>query len=313
MYSVKQLDFAHLSSAVLKDYRNMLDHRFWTYLKSHVDKNIIVLGITKDAIPIGIASGEIYQDIDYIPNSPKRGEIFQLYLKPNESDPEMIENVIAYLENFFKQANCFVINFFLENSAVIQSILEKRGWKGPRNYMANYIFDAPSFHPDWFEQILKTPWPEGYSVFKWKDIKRSDWEAIKLQEKNQVFSHEISPFNVYSGPMENLNSLGLKYLDEVIGWVITHRIKDTIRYTALFIQTPFQMRGLSIKLLAEAIKLQQHSPIAKASMEINLRGVESSWLTFIAKYLEPYSEEKHVELEYWLELKKTNMNRIPVL
>lgn len=304
MFIVKQLDFQHLSSAVLKNYKPMLDERYWRYLKSHADPKIIVIGITKDDDPVGIAAGEIFEDLYYLKKSPRRGEIFQLHLNPDCIHPKLINEILEQLETFFKKSKCVIINFTLDKFPELESVMTNRGWKGPRYHTLKYTFDSPSFTPDWFNQMIKTPLPEGYQIFKWSTIKKGDWEAVKKQEKAGVFPYEVSPFHVYSGPVENLNSLGLKYQDEVIGWVITHRIKSTIRYTSLFLQPAFQKRGLSVKLLAEAIKLQQNSQFPEALMEINLRLIDSSWRQFIEKYLKPYAASKKIELEYWLELQK---------
>jgi hypothetical protein len=51
--------------------------------------------------------------------------------------------------------------------------------------------------------------------------------------------------------------LGLRYKDQVVGWMITHRVaEDTIRYTKMFVRKDLQSLGRAISLLAKAIKLQ---------------------------------------------------------
>jgi hypothetical protein len=57
--------------------------------------------------------------------------------------------------------------------------------------------------------------------------------------------------------MEPLNSLGLRGMDGVVGWVITHRIAPaTVRYTALFVDERVRRLGHGIALLAEAMRRQ---------------------------------------------------------
>jgi hypothetical protein len=304
VYIIKQLDFAHLSSAVLKDYRAMLDERNWRYLKNNSDPNIIVLGVLKDDVPIGIASGEVFKDLEIFQRASARGEIYQIFIKPEEINSVLINDLLNQLEQFFKSANCVAVSVIITPSEITESVLKERGWIGPRSHVATYHFDAPSFTAPWYETIFKIPLPEGFEIFKWKDIKKSEWEAVKTQAKQGILSEEINPLNIYAGPVETLNSLGLRYHNEIIGWIITHRVKNALRYTSFFIQPAFQKLGLAPRLLAESMKLQQKSPIKVAMMEINMRLVEPSWLRFIDKHLAPYSQSIHSEIQYWLELKK---------
>jgi lantibiotic modifying enzyme len=72
-----------------------------------------------------------------------------------------------------------------------------------------------------------------------------DWEA------------GLDPFLEGQPPFESFNSLGLRYQDEVVGWIITKRAAPgIIRYDRLFVQQQFRKTARAVALLAESIRRQ---------------------------------------------------------
>jgi hypothetical protein len=89
------------------------------------------------------------------------------------------------------------------------------------------------------------------------ELTNQERESIQEQQATSPWYPEIlSPWSDEE-IIEPLNSLGLRYKDQVVGWMITHRVaEDTIRYTKMFVRKDLQSLGRAISLLAKAIKLQ---------------------------------------------------------
>jgi hypothetical protein len=85
----------------------------------------------------------------------------------------------------------------------------------------------------------------------------------------------------------------LRYRGEVIGWIVTHTFPDNpkaILYSSLYIDSDHQFKGLSIRLLQEAILTQQRHPeFTGAYCEINMELSEPNWTRFLERRLIPYS------------------------
>jgi hypothetical protein len=102
--------------------------------------------------------------------------------------------------------------------------------------------------------------PSGYTSFPWVELTLQERELIQKQQAISPWYPEIlSPFKEEEA-IEPLNSLGLRYQNQVVGWMITHRVAaDTVRYTKLFVREDLQPLGRAISLLSAAIKLQLES------------------------------------------------------
>ena len=81
---------------------------------------------------------------------------------------------------------------------------------------------------------------------------------------------KFTPFT-QEDKIEPLNSLGLRYKDKVIGWMINHRIApDTIRYTQMYVHPDYQPLSRSILFLAKAIEIHSREvkEVPKATFRV---------------------------------------------
>lgn len=69
-----------------------------------------------------------------------------------------------------------------------------------------------------------------FTFFPWQEITPEERLNLQKQQETSLWiPDELSPFK-HEENLEPLNSLGLRYEGEVVGWVITHRLSpDTIR------------------------------------------------------------------------------------
>jgi len=285
-----QLTFQRLTLSALDDhvrskYEQMTAPENRCYLQEGVESSYFAVGALMDGVPIGL--GLARQD------SGRRAAFESLYVSPEfQGGNESIgEKLLEELEKEAKKDNYYIASFLYPTDSptrvFFERILNNRGWIKPHTYIKNYFFNCLEFHPPWFEKAI--PFPAGYNEFSWSDLTPEEKQKILHQIDEGIVPEQVSPFTKQEP--EPINSLGLRYQGEVIGWMITHRSQpDTIRYSALFVQRAYQYRGVAIHLLVNAILLQQQAGVPRSLFEVNLYQIDYNWLQFVKRRLAPYAQ-----------------------
>jgi GNAT superfamily N-acetyltransferase len=129
--------------------------------------------------------------------------------------------------------------------------------------------------------------PADMEIFLWQEI--TSKERLVIEQTQSVKSwikEQLYPFK-HEESFEPLNSLGLRYQGEVVGWVLTKRLDvDTIAYNCMFVRKDLQRMGRGIALFVEAIKRQNMANIPKGIWEVNQKN--DLMIRFINKYMLPY-------------------------
>lgn len=168
-------------------------------------------------------------------------------------------------------------------------------WKGPILYFTLYHFQVQEFHPPWFER--DHPFSKEYSLFPWDELTPHEKETIEHHLSQGRFLRTMDPFEHEAEP---LNSFGLRYRGEVVGWIITHRVNaETIAYSKLFVDLEHRHKGEVIKLLIKSIKAQQNSPVPYALFKVNHLKTGKRWREFIEKRLTPFARSIRHEFILW--------------
>ena len=254
----------------------------------------IALGLEKNGIPIGLALASVYEDLDY-------ADIHTINTDIHYKKPEIFENFIPEIENtlFSRGANYIIYRFFHNHpqAGTLAPILEAREWSPPKLVMVRFFYDAQAFNPPWYD---RPPYlPSGYKEFKWTTIRKSELEEIKEDYKKGHFTAQVSPFQD-AEIIEPINSIGLRYKNRVIGWMICHRIAhDTIRYTAFYVKPEFTFKGYPIRLLVDSMKLHQKSSVKWALFELNIQDSPETWTNFVFKRLAPLAQAQVQVFETW--------------
>jgi GNAT superfamily N-acetyltransferase len=252
-----------LNSSTAINYNNLTFAYLQPFLKD-LSKypSIIAIGCARSGYPIGLAIASVikYQDGDV------SAELLSIFVSNDYRSCGVGTALLTAIENELYQIDCrriiLVYRTGKPTTPALEHILKKCHWSLPQTQLLickatlNSIIDAPWIH--------RYTLPAVFSTFLWSELTHD--ERIAIQNKQEVekwYPESLSPFQE-SQIIEPLNSLGLRYNGEVVGWMITHRLAtDTIRYTALFVTEEFQKMGRAISLLAEAIHLQNNSNIPK--------------------------------------------------
>ncbi|WP_068467223.1 GNAT family N-acetyltransferase [Candidatus Protochlamydia phocaeensis] len=242
---------------------------------------------------VGLALAEIY----YLNQT---AQLFSLFVEEAHRRQGIGLAIFRFLqESLVQEEAVHAIGFEYEKQAphaeALEKILAHVGWMRPKVYLVRCHFDAYAFNPPWIRSSFR--FPPDLTLFKWSELTEREREQILYRQEQGRFLPYLSPFreeNIIDYP----TSIGLRRNDQIIGWSITHRIDpQTIRYTALYIDSSFLLSGYGIRLLVESIRLHKQLPIPRALFEVNVEEIDPSWLFFVKKRLIPYTDK--VERMKW--------------
>ncbi|MEH2382710.1 MAG: GNAT family N-acetyltransferase [Nostoc sp.] len=223
-----------------------------------IEKSIIAIAASDLDQPLGLVIAEIRQD-------DQSGEVHSIFVEPTHRSTGIGTALLTRLEAEVVKRGCTKIEMVYTTgkptTPALERLLQKCNWTSPQTRMLLCKGDA--------QTIMEAKWmkrysylPAGYSIFPWLEITDQERQAIQKQQEVQPWiPKDLIPFQ-YEKKLEPLNSLGLRYQGQVVGWLINHRLSlDTIRYTCAFVREDLQKMGRVISLFSEAGKRQVQEKI----------------------------------------------------
>ncbi|MEB3831895.1 GNAT family N-acetyltransferase [Phormidium sp. CCY1219] len=229
---------------------------------------------------VGFVLAELMPDVT-------RAEVLSFFVKPNYRRQGLGTQLMRYMEIALTKLSC--AELFLKyrvtslTDSALEPILHQQSWQPPET---EFVLTKTTA-----EKLRSAPWvykyclPQQFTVFPWTELTKAEKARIVQRKK---YPDALSPFTE-DGPLEPINSVGLRYQGEVIGWAIAHRIApDTIRYSSMFVEEPFQKLGRGFALLTEAVRRQLTAdiPYFTAAVASNNIGM----LRCVDRYFKPYAE-----------------------
>lgn len=279
------LDLASIDKELQKTLKPLIpDAKFHCYLKNSnpfaaSQASLLAVAAFEHEKPIGLVLGYFLPFLNY-------SEIDSLFVL--ENDKHVAEMLIRQLEVEVKKKKGVVISCKYESDRpdleAFETLLKDLQWAKPKNLILHCHFYVQKFNPHW----LNTPYalPKGISIFPWQELTKKEERELKKEEEEGIFPVEVSPFS--DNHIEPLNSLGLRYQDQVIGWMITHRLdEETIRYAFFYINPSYRHTIAPFALLTRSILLQKSSSIPKSVLNLNLELTTRLWDNFVKKRLIP--------------------------
>lgn len=248
-------------------------------------ESTIAIGVEIDSQQVGLAIANI------IPHTNK-AQILSIYVKPKYRHQGIGGSLIRNLSHKLRILGCRELELRYTAQATttfaLEKLLARQGWSIPQPKML--VCHSIT------ERMKQAPWlysyrlPKAFSIFPLVELISQEYQIIQQQQAHEPWYPEIlSPFGG-DLPVEPLNSLGLRYQGQVVGWMATHRITpDTIRYTSLFVRQDLQRMGRAIPLIAEAIKLQLKSNIPRYTCAAEVGN--KSMVKFVRRRLQPFLTE----------------------
>lgn len=294
-YAITRLHPEVLDKGTRDAFANFVEPQYREFLTRK--ENTIAFGATYQGLPIGILIAECKPLI-------QTALIQTIFVMEEHRHHGVGTQLLEAFHEELKKLNYLLLLFTYSSdepwAPSLEHIIATLGWPKPRIVEIECLFDAFTFDPPWIH--LQITLPTGYNTFPWAELLPDQRRKLMHQQKSGLFPENLSPFNAEQ-QIEQLNSLGLEYKGEVIGWMITHRIApDTIRYSSLFIQRRWQMSGVAILLLRDSILKQKQSEVHWAKLRLNIGDTESSWLQFVKRRLMPYAHHITTHKEAWKQL-----------
>ena len=281
--------YEHMTSPI---YRSRLRNRTFE------EKSILAIGAIIEKKPVGLVLTQIGSD--------DNAEIISIFTQKDFRQQGIATDLIAYCLKALSEYKCQEVKTFYENNRTyspwIESILKKLSFLPPKPYSLVCRCHG--------SKLRKAPWlqksllPAAFEIFPWSELAEAEKEKLRsCNAKSLCYPDLLTPFRETS-IIEPLNSLGLRYKNEVVGWQINHRVSvDTIRYTAMFVREDLQNFGLAIPLMSEAIRRQLYSGqfwLDRATFVVPFE--MAAMIRFVHKHMMPYVDHVNECLEARKEL-----------
>jgi GNAT superfamily N-acetyltransferase len=246
-----------------------------------IEGNTIAIGASVSEKPIGLALAEILGD--------GSAKLLSIFVEPNSRCLGIGTALLNTLEEELILRNCTSIEIVYTlgkpTTLALERLLQKCNWSSAKPRML--VCKTTTV------DMINAPWmklsklPASYEIFPWVKITPQERLALKKQqEEKQWMASDAIPFD-YEQDLEPLNSIGLRYKGEVVGWLITHRIApDTIRYTCSYVRPDIQKMGRIIPLYIRATQLQMEAGISRGTWTVSL--MHTSMIAFVKKHMGPY-------------------------
>jgi GNAT superfamily N-acetyltransferase len=229
--------------------------------------------------------------------------ILSLFVEPEHRGKGIGTHLIQQLETKLIEMGCKRVQLSYQATEIAQvalePILQRQGWKPPKVSLILVKAEA--------ERIPEIPWfkkyqlPKDFVIFPWQELTEEEKQQLQQgQEEKPWYQQGLSPF-LDEAIVEPINSLGLRYQGEVVGWLLTHRVApDTLRYTSMFVDKRWQRLGRGIVLMAESFQRQYDSSIPYYAFAVSSRN--PPMLEFVERHFKPYVS--------WIAESKTTHKRL---
>ena len=289
--------FVILNQSIARNYEELTYPYFrWILQYFTIEAPIIGIGVELGQEPIGLILARYNQ----FPEENKLyGEILSWFVVPSYRRQGIGKELLARIEQELQKRGCnkITINYLSSfNTPFIEKILARQNWLTPETKAlvcyattAN-VENTKKPHLTQYLDRLLSHLPHDYTIFPWYTLTPEEREIIEQEIHTNPLVRKFNPFWDET-QLEPLNSLGLRYQNRVVGWVITHRIApDTIRYTQMFVYPDTQPLSRSILLLAKAIQLQVEAQQAtKGTFRVDMDN--KPMVKFVYRRLAPYLDE----------------------
>ena len=243
-----------------------------------------LVGIVADVAgeKVGLVLAEIFSTPR---QTPPEVEVISLFVLPDYRHQGIGTGLIKTLEMGLTALGCGQMQLVYKSTAItnlaLEPLLKRQNWQTQVNFLLGKTSTEKVSQAPW---LKKYPLPNKFTVFPWSELTDADKKQLEMLDCPTA----LSPFS--NTPAEPLNSLGLRYENQLVGWMITHRVAtDAIRYSTMFVDKRFQGLGRGISLLSQSILRQVDSTVPYCLFAVQQEN--PAMLKFVHKHLEPYLME----------------------
>lgn len=277
------VNYQQLAAADASAYKSLTFPKFQHYLQQlQPDGTIVAIGASDAGKPVGLVLGELE------PHK-STAHMRSIFVQPSYRSTGIAKTLFAQFEQVLIKRRCQTVQIaYMSNrptTAALEHLLQQLGWAQP--VLDLLICKGTE------ERIIHAPWlrefhlPADYTMFLWKDLTSDDRRSmLERQQLQPWMPDDLIPFQ-YETDFEPINSMGLRYQGQVVGWLITHRTaQNTIRYTSSFVRRDLQKMGRVLPLYVAAIQRQIQVGITEAIWLVPAN--HPAMVSFVRKRMAPY-------------------------
>lgn len=273
----------HLNSMTAVPYQRFTFPIYRTYLQGLIPQdNVLAIGATTAEQASGLVLAELSPET-------RSGTILSIFVDPPYRRQGIGTALLMHMEQELQQRGYQELQLVYvtgkPTTTALERLLHTCQWTAPEPRMivckstTEHIAAAPWMHKDHL--------PPAFEIFPWIEITSDERRSLQQQQDEHPWiPSDLVPFQLEEG-FEPINSLGLRYRQQVVGWVITHRLdSNTIRYTCSFVREDLQRMGRIIPMYVAAIQRQHQAGIINGIWTVPLR--HTAMFNFVQQRMAPY-------------------------
>lgn len=289
-------EYLKLDQSTVTKYEELTYPVFRPHLRKITpDTSTIAIGVELESEAVGLILAQ-YGTAKTTP--PKTyGQILSFFVVPEYRNQGIGTTLLDKMETELKSRGCEEISLkYLDNphQIALEKILKQQDWLAPEaNAFICYGTTTKIKEARIIKHVdrLSAKLPEDYTIFPWHTLTEAEIQSITNQLETDSYARRFSPFTEEKR-IENLNSLGLRYKDKVVGWMINHRTApDTIRYTQMYVNPDSQPLSRSILFLAKAIDIQCKTTPEVPNATFRVETDNTPMVNFVHRRLAPHLED----------------------
>lgn len=254
-------DSSSFTAMTFPIYRRLLSLDQATRHPEQGDKKVIrpiAVGAFIDNHPAGLVLAEIPVDGERYP------EILSLFVVSKYRGAGVGTALVKRLEELLrlKEFSRLTAVYMTGKTGIpaIERIFQKREWSDPTPRTVTLRFTP--------QQALSTPWfgriklsDTEYEIFPWAEVSQRETDELHdSQRADNWIAKGLEPWEHDQHGYDTVSSVGLRYKNRVVGWVINHCVAPgVVRFTCSFMRKDLGRRGRILPLYTASIKKLKES------------------------------------------------------